>query len=286
MTGGLVGGPGRRVVVACATAGAALALVAAAFADQSPLVTSPNWSGYLVTGKPSGSVSYTGVTGTWTVPTATCGNKLAAGGSSTVWIGLGGYTTKDQEEVGTDSNCNAKDQPIYYAWFELLPYIAFNVFPTKTDVVQPGDTMVGLVKSLAINLVEVSITDQTRNWTFERNITYSSQDLTTAEWMVEAPSECLYYVCHQANLTNFDSVTMHDLSATTSKGDTGNLNDSDWQVIPIQMVPGPVLVPNLEPEATTPNTKQTASSPAGAQPSQPSSDGSSFNIQWVPNSGV
>ncbi len=247
--------------------------------DVSPAMTvSPNWSGYVVTGPAGSPVTYSSVTGTWTVPTATCNTPVAAGGISTAWIGLGGYTTKNQEEVGTDSNCNAKNKPLYYAWFELVPYIAYNV-PTSNKV-SPGDSMTGLVKILSTTLVQLQIQDQTKNWTFSRNITFSSQDTSTAEWISEAPAACVYWVCHEANLANFGTVTMSNISAV-GNGVSGALNDPDWTTIPIQLVPSKLNVPTLNPDALTP-AKAKASSPAGATPGPPSADGTSFGITWVP----
>ena len=277
-------GAGRWVAALLVVA--ALSTAASAAADPDPMSYSPNWSGYVAT-NPAGSdpISYSSVTGTWTVPPATCNSKLTTSGSSTVWIGLGGYTTKYDEELGTDSDCNAQNQPIYYAWFELVPNISFKVFPTKTDKVSPGDTITGLVKSLSIRFVLLQIHDQTAGWTFSRTIDYGQQDITSAEWIVEAPTQCENtFNCSQANLTNFGSVTMRDVSATTTKGETGTLTDSNWRVIPIQLVPGPVLVPNLQesPEASSPADKQTAPSPAGASPGPPSGDGSAFTITWLP----
>ena len=126
-----------------AGAGAALAARSSA-SDVSPaMAVTPNWAGYVVTGSATSPVTYSSVTGTWIVPNATCNTPATAGGFSTVWVGLGGYTTKNQEEVGTDSNCNTKNKPTYYAWFELVPYIAYNV-PTN-DKVLVGDTMSGTV---------------------------------------------------------------------------------------------------------------------------------------------
>lgn len=155
------------VALAIAAGGLAVGTALAArssVADTSPaMAVTPNWSGYVVTGSASSPVTYSSVTGTWTVPAATCNSPSTAGGSSTVWVGLGGYTTKSQEEVGTDSNCNAKNKPTYYAWFELLPYIAYNV--PSNDTVSPGDTITGTVNILSTTLVQLQIQNQTQNWT-------------------------------------------------------------------------------------------------------------------------
>ena len=272
----LVAGGALAILTALAVgvgpAGARLTAVA----DGPAMVVSPNWSGYVVTGSPSSPVSYTSATGTWTVPTASC-SASAGPSSSTAWVGLGGYSTKNQEEVGTDTNCSATGQPVYYAWFELVPYIAYTI-PNK---VAPGDTVTGLVKSLSLTLIQLQVTDQTQNWTWTRTITFSMQDTSTAEWIVEAPATCLRFVCSEANLANFGSVGMTAVSAT-GNGQTGNLTDSDWTVIPIQLVPSKMLIPTLDPEATAPNQKGTATSPAGATPGAVSPDGSSFSVTWVP----
>jgi hypothetical protein len=246
-------------------------------ADSPAIVVSPNWSGYVAMGSQSDPISFSSVTGTWTVPTASC-TPGSGPSSSTAWVGLGGYTTKYQEEVGTDTNCNSAGQPVYYAWFELVPYIAYKI----KEKLLPGDTVTGLVKSLSIALVELQVTDQTQGWTWTRNITFSMQDISTADWIVEAPVTCLSYVCSEANLANFGSVGMTAISATTSAGETGTLTDSNWTVLPIQLVPGTVLVPNLNPEAPGPAETGKASSPAGATPGAVSPDGSSFSITWVP----
>lgn len=270
-------------VIAVAAASFAVGTAQAAqssASDVSPAMTvSPNWSGYVVTGSSAAPVTYSSVTGTWTVPTATCNNSSTTNGSSTVWIGLGGYTTKNQEEVGTDSNCSAKNKPTYYAWFELVPYIAYPV--PSNDTVQAGDTITGTVNILSPTLVQLEIQNQTRNWDFTRTITFSSQDTSTAEWISEAPAQCLRFVCKEANLANFGSVTMRNISAV-GNGATGALNNPSWTTIPIQLVPTKLSIPSLADEQTQAPPKAKASSPAGATPGPPSPDGSSFGITWVP----
>ena len=287
-------GPDRRLPLLLTSTSVAIALAALVVggvqartsttrsaADNGPgMQVSPNWSGYVASGTSANPVSYSTVTGTWTVPTATCDGN-AAGGFSSIWVGLGGYTTKRQEEVGTDTNCDAHDKPIYYAWFELVPYIAYNVPPS--DKVRPGDTITGLVKILSPVLVELNIQNQTRGWTFDRKIAFSTQDTSTAEWIVESPVSCLRFVCHEANLTNFGNVTIQNIGAV-GNGSSGTLNDSDWNVTELQLVPGQVTVPTLDPEGSTP-TQGTAASPAGATPGDASSDGKSFNVTWAKSPG-
>ena len=89
---------------------------AATSAVPTPLVT-PNWSGYLATSPTKKPLVFTEVHGTWTVPNATC-KPGKIGASSTMFVGLGGYTNALQKElgdsgeatngkVGTDTNCTA-----------------------------------------------------------------------------------------------------------------------------------------------------------------------------------
>jgi hypothetical protein len=250
------------------------------------MIVSPNWSGYLAAGTSAHPVAYSTVSGTWTVPTATCRAKDNAGSFSTIWVGLGGYTTKDSEMVGTDQNCGGSDKPVYYAWYELEPYISYDV--PKAYVVMPGDTMTGEVQSLSIRVVKLQIQDVSRGWTFTRDIDFGLQDTSTAEWIAESPASCRFYVCSQANLTNFGSATFSGISAT-GNGATGNLSDPDWNVTPIQLVPGQLLVPTIThngesdtaPAEATVAHEGHASSPAGATPGRPTVDGSSFKVKWV-----
>jgi hypothetical protein len=270
----------RRLPVVLAVLGAFAAAAGAAQArpsdNNSPaMVISPNWAGYVAGGTTGTPTNFTSVTGTWTVPPATCGSGLN-GTLSTEWVGLGGYTTQRQEEIGTDTNCDANGKPIYFAWFELVPFISYTI---KGQPVQAGDTMTGLVKVLSPSLVQLQIQDQTRNWTWSRNITYSPMDTSTAEWITEAPATCLRFVCSEANLANFGTVTMRNISASTANGKSGTLTNPDWNVTALQLIPSKLRIPTLDPEVVTSSTGK-ASSPAGATPGQYSSDGSSFDTTW------
>jgi Peptidase A4 family len=257
------------------------------------MVVTPNWSGYVASApSPANGMRYfTSVTGTWKVPVAHC--RSAKGpSSSTVWVGLGGYHSHDQEEVGTDSNCSASGKPSYYAWFELVPYLSYKAFPQITDKVAPGDTITGLVHVISPTEIELRLRDRTRGWTFRRKIAYSSQDTTTAEWVVEAPADCVHLYCHEANLTNFGRVKMTSISAK-AHGTPGTLLNSRWQLIPVRLIPSKLTVPTLLPgpnaaNSETPVRKGRAQSPAGSTPGPPSRDGRSFTVKWTPaaNRGV
>jgi hypothetical protein len=247
-----------------------------------PMIAFPNWSGYVATSRSTAVVSYGSVTGTWTVPVAACA-KNAAAASSSVWVGLGGYTTVNQEEVGTNSNCDRTGEPIYFAWFELAPFLSYQTFPNISLEVSAGDTITGTVKILSYRLVKLELQDVTRGWSFVRTINFSAQDTSTAEWIMAAPATCAFNTCQEASLANFGTVKMRNISAV-GNGRKGTLTDPRWEVIPIRLVPTNVTVPRISPDAITSGKRGKvgqATTPAGATPGQFSADGSSFDIRWI-----
>jgi hypothetical protein len=252
-------------------------------AHVAPMESIPNWSGYVATHPPGKKVVYKSVTGTWTVPTATCTKKQGAS-SSAAWVGIGGYKTTNQEEVGTNSNCSKKGKPVYFAWFELVPYLSYQTFPNISHKVFAGDTVTGLVRILNYRFVRLEVKDVTQGWDFVKTINFSSQDTTTADWVMEAPATCVLYTCQEASLTNFGKITMRNISAV-GNGHKATLTYKKWQVIPIRLVPTKLTIPDVNPTATATDhngKKGEATSPAGATPGKYSSDGSSFGIKWVP----
>jgi Peptidase A4 family len=283
-----------------AAAGAAQSAVAISAAASNPVI-SPNWSGYVATGRPGSPVSYSSVTGTWTEPTVTCA-RGDSGSFSTIAVGLGGFGANAQsdEQVGADANCGASGKPAYYAWFDLAPYPSYSV-PHK---VRPGDTLTATVSIISTKRppwVEVQVENVTRNWTFTREISWvsagqflvapgaqntggqSTPDTSSAEWLVEAPSSCHAFTCAQASLANFSSVSMTKISAVAN-GSSGTLTDSDWKVTRLRLVPGQVRVPSYPqatPFARDPAQKGIAASPAGANPGGTSTDGHAFKVKWV-----
>jgi peptidase A4-like protein len=265
-------------------------------------VISPNWSGYVVTGRPGSRVSYSSATGTWQEPTVSCA-RGDRGAFSTIAVGLGGYGGDRQsaEQVGADANCGASGKPAYYAWFDLAPYPSHTI-PHK---VSPGDTLtatVSIIGTARPPLVEVQVTNVTRGWSFTRQISWvsagqfivapgeqnaggqSAPASASAEWLVEAPSSCHRLVCAPASLANFSSVAMTKVSAVAN-GATGTLADPHWKVTRLRLAPGPVRVPNYPqatPFARDAAQRATAASPAGATPGLPGPDGRRFRVKWVP----
>jgi len=184
----------------------AAALVSPAGAAATPVVSS-NWAGYVAR---DGRRGFQSVSASWVVPTAAC----AAGHEthSAVWVGLGGYRAHATalEQIGTDADCASTGRPSYSSWVELLPAAA----QTLALKVRPGDAL-----SASVTVIARHATLRLRNLTTGRR--YSSTrrlanvDVSTADWIVEAPSGCDGEGrCHTLPLTNFGTVGLTAATAT------------------------------------------------------------------------
>ncbi len=245
--------------------------------------TSTNWAGYALTGlgstvtTASAGTTFSDVTATWVQPAAACTPGSSA--SSAMWVGLGGYSESSQEleQTGTDSDCSASGTPSYYAWYELVPANSVNV---KLKV-SAGDTITAVVQIKGTDVL-VQLHDHTRGTRFTKHLTMAQPDLTSAEVIAEAPSECSSVSCHELALTNFGSVTFSNVAAlaATSAGGVqqgGHIVSPLWQATPIQLIPearrsfGGFQDPTF------------AASTAGAIPASLTAAGDSFIVNWVAN---
>jgi Peptidase A4 family len=235
---------------------------------------SANWSGYVVS---ESGTTYTSVTATWKEPKVTCG-AADAGESSAFWVGLGGASQTSQalEQTGTSADCDATTgRPSYYAWYELVP--AGSV--TIKLAVHPGDTITTSVNVLAGTTIELQVKNRTRHTTFTKKLPYATPDLTSAEWIAEAPSACdKANNCRQIPLSNFGTVSFTKIAALgNAVGGTLTANPG-WTATAIS------LVPDGTSRGYFPGPQRFASranSSAGATPSTPSTDGRSFAVQFT-----
>jgi Peptidase A4 family len=228
-----------------------------------PSAAANRWAGYVLTAK---NVSFTDVSGNWTVPTVRC-SPGASPSLSTVWVGLGGYRRSNVlDQVGTDANCDHQGHATYYGWFELLPDVAHPV----GNRVAPGDAMYGAVSIVNTNLVELTLQDITRHWTFSRSIQEGLPDLASAEWIVEAPYSCLRFKCRQAPLANFGSISITGIGVTGS-GRSGTLVTDGWLRTPLTLA--------------SCGSKSPSQPGAVALPQEVSKDGTSFAITWNADTG-
>ncbi len=249
-----------RLVSAVALAGAlgctVVPAATAAPAQRAPEV-SGNWSGYEVSAKDGGPFS--DVSGSWVQPSTNCSTGQGYG---SFWVGLGGAQQQSQalEQVGTSADCGSDGSASDYAWYELVPSA-----PVQLNMpISPGDHMWGRVHVNG-TAVTISLEDRTTGAAFNKTLTMSNPDVSTAEWIAEAPSSCdSTGNCQPLPLSDFGTVHFTNGSAT-SEGHTGKISDSAWTVQPLEL--------NSE-AAGFVSTGGTG----GATPSSLAADGSSFSV--------
>jgi hypothetical protein len=240
-------------------------------------VTTPNWSGYVATGRSSDPVAFRRVTGSWLVPAVHC-TAADARASSAVWVGLGGYLRAEKntlEHLGTDSNCDAAGRPVYFAWFEVAPFRAFTI-PNR---LRAGDAVTATVAVLPDARVELALKDATSGWASARTISLFGQPAASAEWIVSTPENCIQTSCKLARLPEFATVRFSHIDATAASA-TGTLADPAWHSTPIELAPvhagsAPTTL------ASTASDPPTACGEAGATPGPVSPEGGTFSVSWM-----
>jgi hypothetical protein len=261
----------RSLLFGLVAAGAlAITLSPAASADTTAVqpAQSANWAGYTVgTGASTGSAQqFTHVSGSWVVPSANC---AAGQGDAAVWIGLGGASQQSQalEQTGTEVDCGSGGQPAYFAWYELVPAAPVHL----ALAIHPGDHIFSSV-AVTGNQVTVAVSDQTTSASTTKTLPMDSPDVSSAEWIAEAPSACDGSgTCQTLPLADFGNVTFTDASATAN-GHTGPISDPQWATQPMQLTGSADGFTSDQPAA-------------GARPSSLSTTGSSFSVAWQGNGG-
>jgi len=240
---------------------------------------SSNWAGYVATGPgststtASPSMAYTDVTGQWVQPKAVC--TPGSPTSVAIWVGLGGYSESSQalEQTGTSADCSQTGQATYYIWYELVPADSVNVMSLK---INPGDVIASVVQVNGTNVL-VQVIDRTRRTRFTKHLTMAAPDLTSAEWIAEAPSQCNDNgYCRQIALTNFGSINFTQ-SFATGNGVGATMSSPNWGLTALQ------LVPRTHRFFGGNDTSNSSGAGAGANPSPVASDGKGFSIAWQAN---
>jgi hypothetical protein len=208
-------------------------------------VTSTNWSGYAATG-----ATFTDVKGSWVQPTVNCSSAHRAQYSS-FWVGIDGYDSSTVEQIGTDSDCNGRNRPSYYAWYEMYP-----AGSVQTPLsIKPGDAVSAEV-SVKGTTYTLTLVDS-RSGTYTTTQTASGDADSSAEWIAESPEICNVFSCSLAQLANFGTVNFGSASATAGAV-TG----------PISAFTNDEIV------------METSNGTVRAQPSALSGGGSSFSDTW------
>jgi hypothetical protein len=195
-------------------------------------ISSANWAGYGVTPLAFGTVkSFTNVAGTWVQPAVTCATTGPATYAA-FWVGLGGLTNTSTalEQMGTESNCSPGGTATYDAWYEIIPAPPV---PLKLAV-RPGDS-INAVVTVSGKTVKFRIQNLTLHTVVNKKVKMRTPDLSSAEWIAEAPSACTdTNHCTTLPLANFGTVNFVGAAATGSKH-TGLISDTAWNQDTIEL---------------------------------------------------
>jgi hypothetical protein len=208
----------RRLLAVAALACTVLAGAPTGAAADTTSVSS-NWAGYVATG-----AGFTAVSAAWVVPAGTC--TPGRRGYSATWVGLGGFgsASSSLEQIGTEFDCTRTGRASYSAWYELVPTGG----RTIRMRVRPGDAIEASV-SVQGTTVGLRLRNRTRGSAFSRTLTMQAPDVSSADWIVEAPSDCTNAGdCTQLPLSNFGTVRFDAASATSADGHSGSIADPAW----------------------------------------------------------
>jgi hypothetical protein len=136
--------------------------------------SSSNWSGYAASGG-----TFTSVTATWTVPTVAAGSP----GADATWVGIGGLTSEDLIQAGTQAMVDGSGTVEYSSWIEMLPQSSRTV-PLS---VSAGDSVTVTVTQQSGNDWLIAMKNSTTGGTYRVTVQYRSSN-SSAEWVQEAPS--------------------------------------------------------------------------------------------------
>ena len=210
--------------------GLALLVSASTALAQTTVSQSSNWSGYAVH---RSGVTFHSVTGTWREPKLTCQNGKET--FSSYWVGIGGYSTNSKalEQTGTEEDCTSRGKLHAFAWYETVPSPSV---PVKLQV-PPGDLIQGQVL-ISGHTVTLTLRDETKHTQFSKVLNASPIDVTSAEWIVEAPSECMgLYNCVTLPLADFGTTPFASASAQTTAGQPGPISSPLWNTTEIRLIP-------------------------------------------------
>jgi hypothetical protein len=192
-------------------------------ADQSTSNVTNNWAGYGASG------SFSGISGSWTVPQVSTAGETAA---DATWIGIGGVTTTDLIQTGTLDTVDADGQTSSSAFYELLPDAPVDI--TALNVSQ-GDGITASIGEVATGEWTITLNDTSNGESYTTTVAYSSSQ-SSAEWIEEDPSG----ETSEVPLDNFGTVNFSGGSATEN-GSTVSIAGSGAQAFTMVDATGATL---------------------------------------------
>jgi hypothetical protein len=136
-----------------------------------------NWAGYAAS-----SGTYSGVSGSWTVPSVSSSGSTSA---DATWIGIGGVSTDDLIQVGTQDVVTASGQNETSAFYELLPDSSITI-PDVT--ISAGDSVSASLVNNGSDQWTIILKDSTNGQSYSTTVNYASSE-NSAEWIEEDPSD-------------------------------------------------------------------------------------------------
>ena|GEM_PF-1379887 len=172
---------------------------------------SSNWSGYAAMSGP-----YSEVKGTFTVPAIVSGAPVDTQVSQ--WVGLDGTSQADPSliQAGVDEYPDTQSPNGYdvQAWWEILPAAETNITSLQ---VRAGDQVTVTIWQVSSGMWKINVTDDTNGQSFTTPGEAYHGPGTSAEWIVEATTECQLR-CRTALLAPFrPAVSFSDLGMTGPK---------------------------------------------------------------------
>ncbi len=218
---------------------------------------STNWSGLVDSGP-----QFTGISGTWTVPTVEPSGSTKA---SSTWIGLDGASASDPTIIQTGTaQITSAGSTTYFAWYELYPNASVEI-----GEVSQGDEMKDSIIEDSVGTWTISVDDVTSGQSTSGEVSYDGPG-ASAEWVEEDP----LIDGRQPPLADFGTAQFSSLGVTGAASPPVvstpvDMTDNDGNII---AYPGNVVndsftitygSPSLEPTTTTASVNPTSTTYGG-----------------------
>jgi hypothetical protein len=196
---------------------------------------------------------------------------------SAYWLGLGGLHTSSTalEQIGTEADC-AGGKATYSIWYELVPADPVTLKMT----VRPGDTISASV-TVTGHTVKLYLANRTRGTVFSKTLQASKVDVTSAEWIAEAPSSCDDSGnCDTLPLADFGTASFANARATSTTGHLGTITDQAWSAVRI------TLTSDRRGRGGGPGFVTDGSGTASATPAELNAAGDAFAVSYDGGDGA
>jgi hypothetical protein len=147
------------------------------------------------------------------------------------WIGIGGITSTDLIQVGTQ-NLLQDGQVTSSTFYEQLPDTSENI---PTISISPGDTVTASISEISSGEWSISIKDNTNGQSYS-NVEYYDSAESSADWIEEAPTDTNGVI----PLDEFGSVGFTS-GLTDENGSTVSIADSNAEALVMENAEGEAL---------------------------------------------